>query len=90
MSTKNTTADQHEVMLDLKNISLSFGGVKAITDISFDIRKGEVRAIIGPNGAEECFIETEIAFEVARASKISGDIKIVEVNTFPVPAANAS
>jgi long-chain acyl-CoA synthetase len=28
-----------------------FGGVKAITDISFDIRKGEIRAIIGPNGA---------------------------------------
>jgi ABC-type branched-subunit amino acid transport system ATPase component len=25
--------------------------VKAITDISFDIRKGEIRAIIGPNGA---------------------------------------
>ena len=29
----------------------AFGGVKAITDISFDIRKGEIRAIIGPNGA---------------------------------------
>jgi branched-chain amino acid transport system ATP-binding protein len=40
-----------EVILDVKDISLSFGGVKAITDVSFDVRKGEVRAIIGPNGA---------------------------------------
>src|SRR5690606_32968282 len=38
-------------LLVVDNISLSFGGVKAITDISFDIRKGEIRAIIGPNGA---------------------------------------
>ncbi len=30
---------------------LSFGGVKAVSDVSFDIRKGEIRAIIGPNGA---------------------------------------
>ena len=40
-----------EVMLSVENVSLAFGGVKAITDVSFDIRKGEVRAIIGPNGA---------------------------------------
>mgnify|MGYP003348647603 CR=1 FL=1 len=40
-----------EVILDLRNISLSFGGVKALTDISFDIRQHEIRAIIGPNGA---------------------------------------
>lgn len=42
------------------------------------------------NGAEQCFIETEIAFEDGRVSKISGDIKIVDVNTFAVPAAKAS
>ncbi|MFY0679265.1 MAG: ABC transporter ATP-binding protein [Thalassovita sp.] len=38
-------------MMEMKNITLRFGGVKAITDISFDIREGEIRAIIGPNGA---------------------------------------
>jgi branched-chain amino acid transport system ATP-binding protein len=40
-----------DVLLSIENVSLSFGGVKAISDVSFDIRKGEIRAIIGPNGA---------------------------------------
>ena len=40
-----------ELLLAIENVSLSFGGVKAVSDVSFDIRKGEIRAIIGPNGA---------------------------------------
>jgi len=40
-----------DVVMEMKNITLRFGGVTAIKDISFDIREGEVRAIIGPNGA---------------------------------------
>ncbi len=40
-----------DVLLEAKNISLSFGGVRALSDISFDIREKEIRAIIGPNGA---------------------------------------
>jgi branched-chain amino acid transport system ATP-binding protein len=39
------------VVLEVNNISLAFGGVKALSDISFDVREHEVRAIIGPNGA---------------------------------------
>jgi branched-chain amino acid transport system ATP-binding protein len=38
-------------LLHVDDISLSFGGVKAIQDVSFNIKKGEIRAIIGPNGA---------------------------------------
>jgi branched-chain amino acid transport system ATP-binding protein len=38
-------------ILEMRSISLRFGGVKALTDISFDVREHEIRAIIGPNGA---------------------------------------
>jgi branched-chain amino acid transport system ATP-binding protein len=46
-------AERHigDVVLKIENISLAFGGVKALTDVSFDVREHEVRAIIGPNGA---------------------------------------
>jgi branched-chain amino acid transport system ATP-binding protein len=40
-----------DVMLSVENIALSFGGVRALSDVSFDVREGEIRAIIGPNGA---------------------------------------
>ena len=32
------------VVLEMQNISLAFGGVKALTDISFDVREHEIRA----------------------------------------------
>ena len=40
-----------EPLMDIRNVSLRFGGVRALIDVSFDIREGEIRAIIGPNGA---------------------------------------
>src|SRR2546430_5407316 len=46
---QDIAADQ--LLLSVDDVSLSFGGVKAVAGVSFDIRKGEIRAIIGPNGA---------------------------------------
>jgi branched-chain amino acid transport system ATP-binding protein len=40
-----------EVLLEVQDVSLAFGGVKALSEVSFDVRSHEVRAIIGPNGA---------------------------------------
>lgn len=37
--------------LQVQNVSLSFGGVKALQDVSFEARQREITAIIGPNGA---------------------------------------
>ena len=50
-ATDETGTTAGEVLLAVEDVSLSFGGVKAIRDVSLDIRKGEIRAIIGPNGA---------------------------------------
>ena len=40
-----------DVILDVQGISLAFGGIKALSDVSVDVREHEIRAIIGPNGA---------------------------------------
>ena len=49
-----TTEDGRQIggiVMEIKNITLKFGGVVAIQDVSFDIKEGEIRSIIGPNGA---------------------------------------
>ncbi len=40
-----------DVILAIENVSLSFGGFRALQDVSFNVREHELRAIIGPNGA---------------------------------------
>jgi branched-chain amino acid transport system ATP-binding protein len=39
------------VILSMQGISKSFGGLKALVDVSFDVRQGEIYGIIGPNGS---------------------------------------
>src|SRR4030042_1512040 len=39
------------VKIRIENLDLNFGGVRALDDVSLDIRENEILAIIGPNGA---------------------------------------
>jgi branched-chain amino acid transport system ATP-binding protein len=40
-----------ETLLAVEDVTLRFGGVRALSNVGFDIKRGEIRAIIGPNGA---------------------------------------
>jgi branched-chain amino acid transport system ATP-binding protein len=40
-----------EAVIRINDISLSFGGVNALSNVSLDVRRDEILAIIGPNGA---------------------------------------
>lgn len=43
--------NQPTKMLDVENVTLRFGGVKALTDVSFHVNENEIFSLIGPNGA---------------------------------------
>jgi branched-chain amino acid transport system ATP-binding protein len=40
-----------DLLLSAKNLSVRFGGVLAVNNVSFDVKQGEVFTLIGPNGA---------------------------------------
>jgi len=47
----NKTVMNDSLMMDVKNLSIQFGGLKAVDEVSFSIRKNEIFGLIGPNGA---------------------------------------
>ncbi|MFU1952645.1 ATP-binding cassette domain-containing protein, partial [Bordetella avium] len=40
-----------EILLQARNLSITFGGLKAVQDVSLDVRQGSLTALVGPNGA---------------------------------------
>ena len=49
--TETTHDETAEVLLEVDHVTLRFGGVVALNDVDFQIRKGEILGLIGPNGA---------------------------------------
>jgi branched-chain amino acid transport system ATP-binding protein len=67
-----TTKVEHEVRISIKDVSLSFGGVKALGGVSVDIRDNEITAIIGPNGAgKTCLLNCINGFYKPQSGSIS-------------------
>lgn len=77
-------SDGNDVKIRIENLSLSFGGVKALIDVSLNVRDNEILAIIGPNGAgKTCLLNCingfykpqrgEVYFEDRRITRIRPD-----------------
>lgn len=70
------------VLLEMKNISKSFGAVTALVDVSLKLRKGEVLALVGDNGAgKSTLIKTMSGFHVPDNGKMFFDGKEVRFNS---------
>lgn len=53
------------MILSTRGLTKSFDGLKAVTDVDFDLRRGEVRALIGPNGAGKTTLVSMICGRIA-------------------------
>ncbi|MBN2877955.1 MAG: ABC transporter ATP-binding protein [Bacilli bacterium] len=51
LETRERVATDKDLLLSLSHLTMKFGGLKAVDDLSFDVRKGEIFGLIGPNGA---------------------------------------
>jgi branched-chain amino acid transport system ATP-binding protein len=58
-------------MLRVEHLSVAFGGVKAVNDVSFEVRPGEVYTLIGPNGAGKTTIFNAISLIVSATGRIA-------------------
>lgn len=71
-------------LLELRNCSKNFGGIKAVSNFSFDISKGEIVGLIGPNGAGKSTVLNLIAglYPVTRGQIYFSGIEIQRMSDF--------
>lgn len=75
--------EQKEIIIKVRSLSKSFGGVKALNQVSFDLLEGEVLGIIGPNGSgKTTLVNTITGFVIPE----SGDVFFRNIRLTGLPA----
>ena len=59
MVTKHPHLHEHETILEVKNLSVSYSKIEALHDVSLTIRRGEIVTVIGGNGRSNTWCATE-------------------------------
>lgn len=72
-----------EALLDVEGLSVAFGGLMAVSEVSFEVFKGEIRAVIGPNGAGKTTLFNAITGYVSASA---GKVRVAGRNVAGLPA----
>ena len=67
---------RREVVVETRNLSMHFGGVRAVDNVDFELREKELRCLIGPNGAGK---STFFKCLTGQLSPTSGDVVIRDI-----------
>jgi branched-chain amino acid transport system ATP-binding protein len=78
---RGNMANEKQVKIRIENLSLSFGGIRALNDVSLEVREHEILAIIGPNGAgKTCLLNCISGFYKPQSGEIHfGDKRITRI-----------
>jgi branched-chain amino acid transport system ATP-binding protein/urea transport system ATP-binding protein len=64
---------RREIVLETRNLSMHFGGVRAVENVNFELQEKELRCLIGPNGAGKSTTFNLLTMDLKRTD---GDIKL--------------
>ena len=78
-----TCGHEHGVALAVESVTVNFGGIRAVDDVSFEVRAGEVFGLIGPNGAGKTTILDVISGFV---TPLNGSVSLGETDVTDLPA----